>query len=104
MSAERIEALKQFIGQRPDDPFPRYALAMEHKGAGDLERAADVFRDLMARAPGYVATYLQFGMVLDHLGRIDEAKAIYTQGIDQARRAGNAHALSELEGALRNLE
>ncbi len=74
MSSERIAMLKQFIESRPDDPFPRYALAMEYKGAGNLEGAAEAFRDLVTRASGYVATYLQFGMVLDQLGRVDEAR------------------------------
>ncbi len=104
MSAERIAALKQFIEQRPDDPFPRYALAMELKSAGDLEGAASVCQDLVVKAPAYVATYLQYGMILEKVGRIDEARAVLTTGIEQARKAGNTHALSEMEGALSNLD
>jgi Flp pilus assembly protein TadD len=96
--------LKQFIETRPDDPFPRYALAMEYKGAGNLEGAAEAFRELTTRAAGYVATYLQFGMVLEQLGRTDEARQAFTQGIEQARKAGNGHALSELESALNGLD
>jgi tetratricopeptide (TPR) repeat protein len=104
MSAERITALKVFIDQRPDDPFPRYALGMELKGAGDLAGAATAFRDLAARVPGYVATYLQLGQVLEQLGELDEARSVLTTGIKQAEKAGNAHALSEMEGLLGSLE
>jgi tetratricopeptide (TPR) repeat protein len=103
MSSERIAALKQFIEQRPEDPFPRYALAMELKGAGDLEGAAGALKDLVGRVPGYVPTYLQFGTILDQLGRIDEARAVLTTGIEQARKVGNTHALSEMEGVLNGL-
>jgi len=104
MSVERIAALKQFIEQRPDDPFPRYALALEHKGAGELERAAEAFRDLVTRAPAYVPTYLQFGMILEQLGRIEEARTLLTEGVEQARRAGNTHALGEIQGVLSGLD
>lgn len=102
--SERIEAMKKFIEQDPANPFPRYALSMEHKAAGDLEEAARVLGDLVTRVPGYVATYLQFGMVLEQLGRLDEARDIFTRGIEQARAAGNRHALGELEGALAALD
>jgi tetratricopeptide (TPR) repeat protein len=104
MSAERIAALKQFIEQRPDDPFPRYALAMELKSAGNLDAAASTCQELVTKTPAYVATYLQYGLMLEKLGRIDEARSVLTTGIEQARRAGNAHALSEMEGALSNLD
>jgi len=104
MSAERIAALNQFIEQRPSDPFPRYALALEHKSAGDLEGAARTFQDLVERAPTYVATYLQFGMVLEQLGRIDDARRVLTEGVGQAKKAGNAHALSEIQDALAGLD
>lgn len=103
MSAERIAVLKQFIEQKPDDPFPRYALAMELKGAADLEGAAAALKDLVARVPGYVPSYLQFGTILDQLGRIEEARSVLTVGIEQARKSGNSHALSEMEGVLNGL-
>lgn len=100
---DRIAAMKQFIDQFPDNPFPRYALAMEHKGAGRLEDAAEELRVLAERVPDYVPTYLQSGMVLEELGRLDDAREAFTRGIEAARKKGDAHALSELEGALANL-
>ena len=32
---DRVEQLKKFISAQPDQPFPRYALALELKGKGD---------------------------------------------------------------------
>lgn len=102
--SERIEAMRQFIEQFPDNPFPRYALAMELKSSGQLEEAAAALADLATRAPEYVATYLQWGMILEDLGQVEEARSSYTRGIEAAEAAGNAHALSELRAALDALD
>lgn len=104
MSDERIEAMKQFIEQAPDNPFPRYALAMEFKSAQRLEEAVDTLGHLATHAPDYVATYLQWGMLLEQLGREDEARRAFEAGIEWAGKKGDQHALSELQGALSALD
>lgn len=104
MSDDRIEAMKQFIEQAPDNPFPRYALAMEFKSAGRLEEAAATLADLATRSPDYVATYLQWGMFLEQLGRLDEARKAFESGIEWAGKMGNQHALSEIQAALSALD
>lgn len=102
--SERIEAMKQFIEQYPDNPFPRYALALEYKNSGESDLAVETFRTLMERLPTYVPTYLQFGMLLEQLGQIEEARSVLTKGVDVARAAGDSHALSEIQGTLNNLD
>ena len=92
--------LKAFIAQRPNDPFPRYGLALEHKNAGQLEEAWAVFEALMNEHPTYTAAYLHAGNVLVALGERDEARAVYERGIAACARKGDAHARGELEGAL----
>lgn len=104
MSEERIAAMKQFIEQAPDNPFPRYALAMEFKSAQRLEEAVDTLAHLATQLPDYVATYLQWGMLLEQLGRDDEARKAFEAGIDWAGKKGDQHALSELQGALSALD
>lgn len=102
--SERIEAMKQFADQFPDNPFPRYALAQEYKSAGQTEEAVRVFQDLLSRAPDYVATYLQLGMLLGDLGRDDEARDVLSRGLEAARKAGDQHALGEIQGVLDGLD
>ncbi len=97
---DRIATFRSFISKAPSDPFPRYGLAMEHKGRGELAEAWAVFEDLIANFPDYVATYLMAGGTLVALGRKDEAARIYRTGIDVATRCGDQHAGRELEGAL----
>jgi Flp pilus assembly protein TadD len=100
---DRIGQLRQFVAASPDDPFPRYALALELKGKGDASSAADELRELLRRKPDYLAAYLQLGMILETLDRHEEARDAFVRGQDVARRQGNTHTLSELTQALENL-
>lgn len=97
---DRIATFRSFISKSPTDPFPRYGLAMELKGRGDLAEAWTVFEELLANFPDYVPTYLMAGGTLVALGRKDEAAAIYGKGIEVATKRGDQHARRELESAL----
>jgi tetratricopeptide (TPR) repeat protein len=101
---DRIAQLSKFLEARPDDPFPRYALALEHRSRGDLPAAAAALEELARRAPAYVPSYLMLGQILVSLGRAPEAAAALRRGQESARAAGDRHALSELTDALQELE
>jgi predicted Zn-dependent protease len=96
----RIELLRGFIAQRPSDPFPRYALALEHKNAGQLDEAWETFRMLMDAHRDYVPAYLHAGNTLVELGRVAEARVVFASGVEASSRRGDGHARSELEAAL----
>ena len=100
----RKQQLEEMLADDPGDPFLRYGLAMEHISAGDLEAAARCFRELVAASPDYVPAYLQAGQVLTRLGRVEEAKEVFRQGIAAAARQGDQHAQGEMEGMLDGLE
>ena len=97
---DRIATFQSFISRSPTDPFPRYGLAMEYKGAGRLDDAWAAFQELVEKFPDYVPTYLMAGGTLEALGRPEEAAAIYRTGIEVAGRRGDLHARKELETAL----
>jgi tetratricopeptide (TPR) repeat protein len=96
----RIEALLGFIRAHPQDPFPRYALALEYKNGGRLDEARATFEELMAANPDYTAAYLHAGNTLLALGLRDQARAVYQRGVEACIRRGDTHARGELEGAL----
>ncbi len=100
---DRIEQLRKFISAQPNEAFPRYALALELKGKGEAAGAAAELQELRKRAPGYLATYLMLGMILQTLGRNDDAREAFVAGQDLARKQGNTHTLSELSSALESL-
>ena len=100
MTSDRIAKLQEALKLRPDDPFLIYALALEAKSAGDEAAAERHFTDVRVRFPGYVPLYLHFGGFEQERGNFELACTLYREGIEQARRAGDAHALKELQSAL----
>jgi predicted Zn-dependent protease len=99
----RIELLRGFITQRPTDPFPRYALALEYKNAGQLDAAWETFRMLMDEHRDYVPAYLHAGHTLLALNRVSEARVVFEGGIAASGRRGDSHSRGELEAALAQL-
>lgn len=97
---DRKTLLRTFIQQRPEDPFPRYALALEHKNAGELPEAWEAFEALLGTHPDYTAGYLHAGNTLIALGRVGDARRTFEAGVAACVRRGDGHARSELEGAL----
>lgn len=96
----RLETIRKIVEQSPNDPFPRYGLAMELKNAGQHEDALATFVELERRCPDYVAQYLMHANLLGDLKRAPDASAVLERGIKVARQAGNAHALGEMQQAL----
>lgn len=96
----RIDALTGMLERDPDNSRFRYMLAMEHVNAGDLEKAAAQFNEILSRDSLYSAAYFHGGQTLEKLGRTDEARALYLRGIEATSRNGDTHTRSELQGAL----
>ena len=98
---ERIEAM---LAETPDDPLLRYDLAMQYVSAGDDAGAAERFAELLHIARDYVPGYMHYGLTLQRLNRLAEARAIWEQGVALARRQGDGHAAGEMEGMLAGLD
>jgi tetratricopeptide (TPR) repeat protein len=100
MATNRLELLKQMLLQDHNNSFARYGLAMEYSKAGQLEDAVSEFRTLLAADQSYVAAYYHAGQALEKMGEIEQAKAIYLQGIDACAKKGDLHTRAEIEAAL----
>ena len=96
---ERIEKIREFLKQSPDDCFLNHALALELIKNGQDMEAKLVFEKNLAFDPGYIATYYHLGKLLERLGQAGEAAAVYEQGIQRAGAAGDMHSRSELQAA-----
>lgn len=92
--------LRGFIAAKPSDPFPRYALAQELKNTGELEGAWVEFSALLEHHSSYVPAYFHGGGVLVALGRKDEARTVFENGIALCDRVGDSKTRAELAGAL----
>lgn len=97
---DRIAALKEVLAENPTDAFAHYGLAMEYSKAGDVAGALAEFKTILQHNPDYVPAYQMAGQMLMSAGRMDEARKMFEDGIAAARRSGNQHAASEMQGML----
>jgi hypothetical protein len=97
---ERIEAM---LVEQPDDPFLRYGLAMELDKEQRHDESLALLRSLAADATPYVPAFFMAGQQLTRLGRVNEARSILRDGIEEARRQSNAHAAGEMSEFLAGL-
>jgi hypothetical protein len=102
-TSKRLEFLLKVTAGDGADPFAFYGLAMELRSLARHDEALATFEKLRARTPDYVPMYLMCGQMLETLGRVEDARAWLSAGIEAARKKGDGHALSELEGALAGL-
>lgn len=93
-----------FLEQDPNDSFTRYAVALEYMGLKEYRVAQRYLTELRELDPDYVATYYQLGQVNTALEEWDKAEEAYTAGIAVGKKAGDLHAVSELQAALDELE
>ena len=97
---EKIEAM---LVDEPGDTFLRYSLAMELDKESENDRSLDVLRGLMADEAPYVPAFFMSAQQLVRLGRVSEARTALRDGIEHARRTGDAHAAGEMSEYLASL-
>jgi tetratricopeptide (TPR) repeat protein len=100
---ERIEQLKKFLLESPNDSFLKHALALEYVKLGDDLTARNLFEELLAAEPDYVGSYYHLGKLFERIGDNDKAIEWYEKGMQVAKEKGEQHAYGELRGALEEL-
>ena len=95
--------LTEILAQNPNDAFARYGLAMEYSNLGKIDQAMEEFGKLLSSHPDYTAGYFMAAQTLAKADRVDEARKMLGDGIVSAKRTGNEHAQSEMEGMLADL-
>lgn len=101
--SDRIEKIKTFLQQSPDDCFLNHALALEYIKLGDDVHAGELFKKNMTFDPAYLATYYHYAKLLERLGDEQRAISIYEQGLEQSKKADDNHTYSELRSAYEEL-
>lgn len=100
---ERINKIRDMLRENPRDSFLEHALALECIKLGNDEEAKQLFQTLLNREPGYIGSYYHLAKLLERIGETDEAVKWYEKGMEEAKRAGDNHALSELRSAYEEL-
>ncbi len=99
MSSTRIEQLKSFLEQDPDDTFTRFALALEYLKTDSSTEAEEIFTDIVKNDPDYSGVYYHLGKLYQNTGRYEEALRIFTDGLAVCSKKRELHAMNELRQA-----
>ena len=98
----RIEILKQFMEEEPQDPFNYYALATELLKTNKSE-SRQLFEFLIKNHADYLPTYYHLGALYVEMEETDLAIRVYLSGIQLADKLKNEKTLKELKGAYQML-
>lgn len=98
---ERLGLLREYIRDEPENPFNRYALALEIREI-DPNEAAELFDFLLLNHSSYLPVYFPSAHFFFELGQIEKARGIFENGIALARDLNNQKALKELQNAYHN--
>jgi predicted Zn-dependent protease len=99
----RIEQIKTFLNETPNDAFLKYALATEYIALGKDELALILFLELTNDHPDYFATYYHLGKLYERIGDEEKAENAYEIGMKITKRLDEKHAFGELRGAFEEL-
>jgi Tfp pilus assembly protein PilF len=100
---DRIERIKEFLKQSPDDSFLQHALALEYIKLGKDDAARELFEVILNREPGYIGSYYHLAKLHERNNNTDRAIKIYERGMEEAKKAQENHAYSELRSAYEEL-
>ncbi len=103
MTNNRLEQLKTFLQEEPNDPFLHYSIALEYLKLDEDQKALKIFENLMNKQPEYLPTYYHLGKLYEKLLNTEEAIKTYEKGILLARKQQNKRTFRELNEALNNL-
>lgn len=104
---DRIQTLRDWLANKPDDRFARYSLALELNKGGRTDEALAELRELLRRHPHSGAGHYQHGLVLVEAERPEEARAAWLTGLEALRGVDDPEArrsVGEIERALHDLD
>lgn len=101
--ATRREKIEAMLVDDPTDTFLRYSLAMELDKEGENDLSLEKLAELTRDDPPYVPAFFMSGQQLVRLNRVNEARSVLRDGIEQARQQNDSHAAGEMSEFLASL-
>lgn len=101
--ATRREKIEQMLLDEPADTFLRYSLAMELDKEGEHDTSLARLAELTGDETPYVPAFFMAAQQLARLDRVNESRDYLRNGIEEARRQGDAHAAGEMSEFLASL-
>ena len=96
----RAEQIQKMLDRSPNDAFLTYALAIEHRKAGDVAGALNLFSRTAELDGNYAYAHFQRGQIFEQGGNPEKAREAYAAGVAAAVRSGDRKAAGEIGAAL----
>jgi len=103
MAEARIEIFKKMINDDPNNTTIRFGLANELLKFERFEEAANELKAYLSQTDDQGNAYGKLAQALERLGRVEEAREAYQQGIIAANRHGHPGMAQGFEMALDDL-
>jgi thioredoxin-like negative regulator of GroEL len=103
MTVSRRSKIESMLADDPGDQFLRYSLALELEKEAEHDASLNHLASLQREAAPYVPAFFMAAQQMVRLGRVEEARGVLRDGIEEARRQGNAHAAGEMSEFLVSL-
>lgn len=95
----RLELMRQYVKEEPNDPFNWYALAMEEQKL-DKKRAAEIYEHVLNTFPDYIPAYYHSGLLLFELGNHDKALRVLQTGLKKCDEQKNFKTRNEIRALI----
>lgn len=95
----RIEHLKTFLTESPNDSFLKFAIAKEFEKLNNSEEALKYYLEIEDNDPNYVGLYFHLGKLYFGKGNIRKAYDTFSKGMSIAKSQKDDHAHAELASA-----
>lgn len=96
----RIEMLEQLRKEDSNDPFPPYALAVEYRAAGDIQKAIVLWKEVTRQFPDYLPAYYPLIAAFIECASLDQAADFAKRGIELAKQQNKLKTLSEIKSLI----
>ena len=103
-SEARVRSLERMLEKRPEDGRVRFALAVEYLNAGRAEDGVRELNTYLESSDDEGNAWGRLASALVDLGRMDEARDAYRNGIEAAERHGHPTMVEEFETQLDGLD
>lgn len=103
MAEARVEVFKKMLVAEPNNTPVRFGLANELLKLERFEEAAAEMQTYLNQADDQGNAYGKLGQALERLGKIEEARLAYQQGIAAATKHGHPGMAQDFEMAMADL-
>ena len=101
LNLERIELLREYCKEEPENPFNFYALALEYRES-DKPAAAELFEFVLSTFPNYLPVYFPAAHFFYEEDDLQKAKQVFESGLALAHDLQDEKAKKELANAYQN--